>query len=63
MEEGQSKALRIRKLRTERELLKQDILSAAVMDDEGMSGGEEILHAMEVKLQQIDLELKELMAE
>lgn len=61
MEEDQDKLLRIQELRAERESLKQDIFSAATMDDEGMGGGEEARDEMEQRLKQIDLELEKLM--
>jgi len=58
MDENEIKLLRIQNLHVEREMLKQDILSAAVMDDEGMNENENILHTMEIKLAQINLELE-----
>lgn len=60
MKEEQSKLLRIGKLCLERESLVQELRSAAVMDDEGMGGGEESVREKEERLRQIDLELKKL---
>ena len=58
MSKEQDELLRIEKLRVERESLVQDIRAVAIMGDEGMSGDEGFVHAMEKRLAQIDLELK-----
>ena len=50
----------IQELRKEFKQLEGDILSAAIMDDEGMGEGDEGLRAMEEKLNQIRRELKKL---
>ncbi len=60
MGEKKDSPSRIRKLRKELEQLEQDILSVAIMDDEGMGGGDEDLHTMEKRLDQIRQELKKL---
>jgi len=57
---SKAKLQRIKELRAERELIKQDIVSMTIMDDEGMGGGDDVLCKMEEKLKQIDLELEEL---
>ena len=60
MGEKKDSSSRIQELRKEFKQLEGDILSAAIMDDEGMGEGEEGLRAMEEKLNQIRRELKKL---
>lgn len=55
-----AKLQEIEKLCAEQELIKQDIISATIMDDEGMGATENVLYKMEERLRQIDLELKKL---
>ena len=60
MGEKKDSSSRIQELRKEFKQLEGDILSAAIMDDEGMGEGDEGLRAMEGKLNQIRRELKKL---
>jgi len=60
MGEKKDSSSRIQELRKEFKQLEGDILSAAIMDDEGMGEGDEGLYAMEKRLNQIRRELKKL---
>ncbi len=60
MGEKKDSSSRIQELRKELKQLEGDILSAAIMDDEGMDEGDEGLYAMEKRLNQIRRELKKL---
>lgn len=60
MGEKKDSSSRIQELRKELKQLEGDILSAAIMDDEGMDEGDGGLRAMEKKLNQIRRELKKL---